>query len=78
MTSEQHFVLFPAICVDMVRYIMEKEAVTESEATRCFYQSRLYSLLEQEDMKLWQYSTPMLYSLLRQEQETGTIEFPDT
>ena len=33
--------------------------------------------LEQEDTKVWQYSTDMLYSLLEQEERTGEIEFPD-
>lgn len=33
--------------------------------------------LEQEDTKVWQYSTDMLYLLFKQEEKTGKIEFPD-
>lgn len=41
------------------------------------YASKLYAALEQEDTKVWQYSTDMLYSLFEQEAQTGTITFPD-
>lgn len=42
-----------------------------------FYNSKLYATLEQEDTKVWQYSTDMLYLLFEQEEKTGKIEFPD-
>ncbi len=78
MTSEQYTALFPVICADVVQYMMEQESISESKATESFYKSRLYNLLEQEDMKLWQYSTPMLYTLLTEERRTGKMTFPDT
>ena len=37
----------------------------------------MYATLEQEDTKVWQYSTDMLYLLFEQEEKTGKIEFPD-
>ena len=36
-----------------------------------------YASLEQEDTKVWQYSTDMLYLFFKQEEKTGKIEFPD-
>lgn len=41
------------------------------------YSSKLFATLEQEDTKVWHYSTPMLYDLLKQEISTGDIHFPD-
>jgi len=41
------------------------------------YNSKLYAILEQEETKVWQYSTEMLYSLFEQEEEMGKVEFPD-
>ena len=32
---------------------------------------------KKEETKVWQYSTQMLYTLLEQEERTGTIQFPD-
>ena len=48
-----------------------------STRRRPFHNSKLYASLEQEDTKVWQYSTDMLYLLFKQEEKTGKIEFPD-
>lgn len=41
------------------------------------YDSKLYSILEDEETKVWPYSTDMLYFLLEQEEKNGDILFPD-
>ncbi len=77
MGQEQFHAMMPVISADLIRTITTKQNVTETEAIKLLYTSDLYAALEQEATKLWQYSTPMLYSLLEQEWETGTIRFPD-
>ena len=77
MDREQFYAMMPVISADLVGIIIEKRNVAESEAIKMLYFSKLYAMLEQETMKLWQYSTPMLYSLLEQEWEIGAIRFPD-
>lgn len=77
MCKEQFEVLMPVISADVVGMIMDKRSVSENEAIRLLYGSQLYAMLENEETKIWQYSTPMLYSLLEQEWHTGTICFPD-
>ena len=57
--------------------IAKKKSISENDAITKLYNSELYAILEQEDTKVWQYSTDMLYSLLEQEEKTGKIEFPD-
>ena len=42
-----------------------------------FSAQKLYAALEQEETKVWQYSTEMLYSLFEQEEQTGSICYPD-
>lgn len=69
--------MMPFITEDLAARIMEKQNLSETDAVSKLYDSRLYSLLEQEDTKLWQYSTEMLYSLFEEEQQTGAITFPD-
>jgi hypothetical protein len=49
----------------------------EDAAIERLYSSALYSALEQESTKVWHYSVPMLYELLRQEEESGQLVFPD-
>lgn len=77
MGQEQFIAMMPYISSDLVGMIATKNTVTEGEAITKLYASKLYALLEQEDTKLWQYSTEMLYSLFEQEEKTGTIIFPD-
>lgn len=77
MRLDQFAAIMPYISADLVGMIAKKENISETDAITKVYNSKLYAILEQEDTKVWQYSTEMLYSLLKQEDETGRIEFPD-
>lgn len=77
MSQEKFNAMMPVISADIIYTIIAKQDVTENEAIKLLYTSKLYAALEQEETKIWQYSTPMLYSLLEQEWETGMIRFPD-
>lgn len=77
MGQEQFVAMMPYISADLVGMIVEKQNISNEEAIKKLYASKLYEALEQEETKVWQYSTPMLYSLLEQEERTGTIYFPD-
>ena len=67
----------PYISTDLVSLIAEKQRISEKEAIKKLYSSKLYSALEDEQTKVWQYSTQMLYNLFEQEENTGNIQFPD-
>ena len=77
MNPNQFATIMPYISADLVGMIAEKENISENAAITKLYNSELYAILEQEDTKVWHYSTHMLYSLLKQEETTGKIEFPD-
>lgn len=77
MGQEQFSAFMPMISADIVALIMAKRGVSENEAIKLLYTSRLYEALEKEETKLWQYSTQMIYSLLEQEWESGTLRYPD-
>lgn len=77
MEQKQFEALMPFICTDLAGSIANEQGISPQEAIEKLYASKLYTFLEQEETKVWQYSTPMLYSLFRQEEERGTIEFPD-
>lgn len=77
MNPSQFAAIMPYISADLVGMIAEKENISENAAITKSYNSELYAILEQEDTKVWHYSTHMLYSLLKQEETTGKIEFPD-
>lgn len=73
----QFSVLMPIICADLLKLIIQKENTSHKEAFERLYSSKLYALLEDEETKVWYYSTPMLYSLLLEEEQTGKITFSD-
>ncbi len=77
MGQEQFAAIMPYISADLVYLIVKKQNIPEEDAIKKLYTSKLYATLEQEETKLWQYSTQMLYSLFEQEEATGDIQFPD-
>ena len=77
MGQDEFSALMPYISADLVYMIINKQGLTEEEAIKKLYSSKVYAALEKEDTKVWQYSTHMLYSLFEQEEKTGDIQFPD-
>ena len=77
MSKEEFTAIMPYISADLVGLIARKNNMSEEDAVLKLYNSKLYAILEQEETKVWQYSTEMLYSLFEQEEETGKVEFPD-
>lgn len=77
MGQEQFAAMMPYISADLVAMIANKQNITNEEAITKLYASKLYEALENEETKVWQYSTQMLYSLFEQEENNGTIQFPD-
>ena len=65
------------IVPQVVTLIVEKTGMDELTATKAFYESRVYSVLEQEDTKLWHLSPLTLYNMFDEEQRTGNITFPE-
>ena len=77
MSQEQFAAMMPYISADLVALIAEKQNTSHEEAIKKLYASKLYAALEKEETKVWQYSTQMLCLLFEQEEQTGTIQFPD-
>ena len=66
-------ILNPAI----VQLIMENRNLTGIEATKLFYNSEIYAMLENEASKLWHLSPLTLYELLEEELASGSINYPE-
>ena len=61
----------------IVRLITENYPCDEVTATKNFYDSKVYSFLEQEDTKLWHLSALTLFHMFDEEKKTGTFTFPE-
>ena len=77
MGQEKFVAMMPYISADLIYMIVNKQGISEEEAIKKLYASKLYAVLENEETKVWQYSTQMLYALLEQEEKNGDIQFPD-
>lgn len=66
-------ILIPQI-IDL---IIQKEKMNEDEALEAFYQSKTYELLSIEESKLWHLSPLAIYTIWKEEQETGELVLPE-
>ena len=61
----------------ILQRLMDEKNISEEKAGSFFYNSELYKKLEIEETKLWHLSSFALYSLLKEELETGKITWPE-
>ena len=61
----------------VVLLITENYPFDEVTASKEFYDSQVYSFLEQEDTKLWHLSALTLFNMFDEEKKTGTFTFPE-
>lgn len=61
----------------IIGLITENYPLDELAASREFYDSKVYALLEQEDTKLWHLSPLSLFNMFDEEKQTGTFEIPE-
>lgn len=77
MTNEQFTALVPYVITDLINLISAKQNISEEDAIKKLYSSKLYEMLENEETKLWQYSTQMLYYIFEQQEKREDFEYPD-
>lgn len=65
------------IIPQVIELIEQRLSMDEITASKEFYNSEVYSLLEEEDTKLWHLSALTLFTMFQEEKETGTISFPE-
>ena len=61
----------------LIRMLMGKQSLIETEALTQLYSSELYRQLEREETKPWHLSVPTLYGLWVEEKEIGRIIYPE-
>ena len=77
MTPEKLSALLIIIIPSVIQLIMDNRKITNIEATKLFYNSSLYAMLENEASKLWHLSPLVLHELLEEELATGNINYPE-
>ena len=77
MADQKFEAILTLLVPQVVQLICENDSVDEVEASREFYESKVYSLLEQEDTKLWHFSPLTLFNMYTAEKRTGSFEIPE-
>ena len=76
MNERSFETLLYGITANVVAKIMELNGWTEDEAMERFTQSKVYSYLEREETKVWQYSALLLAQLFNEER-SGRLTLPE-
>lgn len=76
MDERSFEILLYGITANVVAKLIQVNGWNENEAFERFTKSKLYTFLEREQTKVWQYSTAMLVQLLNEER-TGQLILPE-
>ena len=77
MEQKKFEAMLVLIVPKVIGLIAQNLGLDEVTATKSFYDSQVYSLLEQEETKLWHLSPLTLFHMYDEECKTGTITFPE-
>lgn len=77
MQDKEFSVILGLIVPEVIKLIIQHSNMTEQEATTEFYNSKVYSYLENKEDVVWHYSPLTLYNMYKDEIETGKITFPE-
>jgi len=69
--------ILPIITAALADKIAKAYNLDENSAIEKLYTTKLYSYLENEETKVWQYSVEKIFDLYRHEVETGSLELPE-
>lgn len=77
MEKQKFEALLILIVPQVVQLIVKNHQCDEITATKAFYESKVYALLEEEETKMWHYSPLTLFNMYDSEIKTGEILFPE-
>lgn len=77
MQDQKFEAIMTLLVPQVLSFIMQNYTVDEIAASKMFYESDVYAILEQEDTKLWHLSPLTIYTMFDEEKKTGKFEFPE-
>ncbi len=77
MEKQKFEAMLMLIVPQVIHLLTENYSYDEVSAAKEFYNSKVYSFLEQEDTKLWHLSALTLFNMFDEEKRTGTFTFPE-
>lgn len=77
MGTEKFGAVMSVLVPQVILLISENYPYDEMTATDEFYNSEVYSLLEQEETKLWHFSPLTLFNMFDEEKKMGKFTLPE-
>ena len=77
MNQDQFSAMLAIIIPPIIDQIVKNSKIDEKSAISCFYRSKLYKELSEEQSKLWHYSPLTLYTMYQDELLTGSYDYPE-
>ena len=77
MADKKFEAILTLLVPQIINLVCENYPMDEMEASREVYESKVYSLLEQEDTKLWHFSPLTLFNMYDEEKRTGDFQIPE-
>ena len=77
MADKKFEAILTLLVPQVINLICENYPLDEMTASREFYESKVYSLLEQEDTKLWHFSPLTLFNMFDEEKRTGDFQMSE-
>lgn len=77
MEDKKFDAIMTILVPQVIQLIVENYRTDEITASKAFYESRTYALLEQEDTKIWHLSPLSIFNMFDEEQKTGVFEIPE-
>ncbi|GHU40476.1 hypothetical protein FACS1894190_07420 [Spirochaetia bacterium] len=77
ITKGQFQTMLIFLIPQVVKIIAEKYKKDQKTATRLFYNSELYKMLEKESTKIWHFSPLTLFTMFDEETKTGNFNIPE-
>ena len=77
MGSEKFCAVIALIVPEIIHLIVENYPYDEVRATEEFYRSQVYTLLEQEETKLWHFSPLTIFRMFDEQKKNGSFVIPE-
>ena len=77
MEQKKFEAMLTLIVPKAIHMTTENYLYAEVTASKEFYDSKVYALLEQEDTKLWHFSPLTLFNMFEEEKKTGDFIIPE-
>lgn len=77
METAKFEIVLQVISTGLIEKIIYEMDLDENTAMEKLYSSALYSVLENEETKVWHYSVSKLYELFKEETEAGQLTLPE-